>query len=140
MAAYNQLLQQSIANQGDPNNRGEGMYYQQNPTGSAVELFGGTTDQGPKAYLVLNESAAISPLMYKDEAYDFAKRIIAGKVPNLAGTVQAFVVMATPVARFKDKAIFENVSVDEVGAPVVNPTQEAAQKSATSNQPGNANE
>lgn len=87
------------------------------PDGAAIKLFSqGQDDRGPKAYLVLNESAVIGGggLMFKDEAYQFAQRVVAGKIPNLVGTTQCFVVLCQPAARFKDKAAFDNVQVDEV--------------------------
>lgn len=72
-------------------------------------------DQGEKQFLVLNESAAISGLMFQQDAETFAKRVIAGKIPNLAGVDTCYVVKCVPVARIRDRALYDNVAVDKPG-------------------------
>ena len=79
-----------------------------------LDIFNPSKDE-EKDCLVMNDGGAVvSGLMGETEATAFAAKVVAGRMPQLAGCFTCYVVRVTPIKRMRDKEV-SNV-VEEVFA------------------------
>jgi hypothetical protein len=70
-----------------------------------LDIFRPNRDEVSDCLVMNVDGGVISNLMGRSEAEAFAARVVAGRVPHVAGTIEAVVCRIQPLSRVRDKSI-----------------------------------
>lgn len=76
-----------------------------------LDVFRPNQNEKTDCAVMTVEGSFLTPAMGKSDAEAYAVRAVAGRMPQHAGLVEAYVVGITPLARIRDKNI-EDVSIE----------------------------